>query len=49
MAAAIGVDEGGSVETQAPTTARRVLIEREVLMYLAEKAQVDVNGFNFLE
>ena len=31
------------------TPARRVLIEREVLVYLAEKAQVDVNGFNVLE
>ena len=48
LTAAIGVDERGSVEAEAPTMARRVLIEREMLVYLAEKAHVDVNGFNVL-
>eukprot|EP00752_Nemacystus_decipiens_P004552 g4156.t1 len=38
----------GTVNPQATITDRRVLIEREVLVYLAEPPQVDADGFNLL-
>ncbi|CAB1103007.1 unnamed protein product [Ectocarpus sp. CCAP 1310/34] len=47
-AATTGGDETGSLEDQSPSTTRRVLIEREVLVYLAENPQLDVDGFNVL-
>ena len=40
--------QSGSAELQAPITRRRVLIGREVLVYLAEQGQLDVDAFNFL-
>ena len=47
---AVAGDGGGSggAERQAPVTGRRVLIGREVLVYLAEEDQVDVDDFNLL-
>ena len=47
-AAAGGGGDGGSTEPQAAVTERRVLIGREVLMYLAEQGQLDVDAFNLL-
>ncbi|CAB1104121.1 unnamed protein product [Ectocarpus sp. CCAP 1310/34] len=35
-------------DTQAGVTGRRVLIEREMLVYLAEQPQLDVDGFNLI-
>ena len=46
--AAGGGGDSGSAEPQATTTERRVLIGREVLVYLAEQGQLDVNAFNLL-
>ena len=46
-AAAGGGDESGSAEPQAAVAGRRVLIEREVLVYLAEQGQLD--AFNLLK
>ena len=47
-AAAGGGGESGSAEPQAAVTGRCVLIGREVLAYLAEQGQLDVDAFNFL-
>ena len=47
-AAAGGGGDNGSAEPQAVVTGRRVLIGREMLMYLAEQGQLDVDGFNLL-
>ena len=47
-AAAGGGGDSGSTEPQAAVTGRRVLIEREVLVYLVEQGQLDVDAFNFL-
>ena len=38
----------GSAESQAAVTGRRVLVEREVLVYSAEQGQLDVDAFNLL-
>ena len=46
--AAGGGGGSGGVERQAPVTGRCVLIGREVLVYLAEEDQVDVDDFNLL-
>ena len=46
--AAGGGGGSGSAEPQAAITERRVLIGREVLVYLAEQGQLDVNAFNLL-
>lgn len=46
--AAASVGGSGTVEPQGPVTGRRVLIEREMLVYLAEQAQLDVDGFDLL-
>ncbi|CAM9516972.1 unnamed protein product, partial [Ascophyllum nodosum] len=43
-----GRGDSGSAEPQAPVTGRRVLIGREVLVYLAEQGQLDVDAFNRL-
>ncbi|CAB1111165.1 unnamed protein product [Ectocarpus sp. CCAP 1310/34] len=48
VAAAAGGGGGGTVAPQTPVTGRHVLIEREVLVYLAEQPQVDVDGFNLV-
>ena len=48
-AAAGGGGDSGSAEPQAAVTGRRVLIGREVLVYLAEQGQLDVDVFNLLE
>ena len=45
-AAAGGGGDSGTAEPQAAVTGRRVLIEREVLVYLAEQGQLDVDAFN---
>ena len=47
-AAADGGGDSGSAEPQAAVTRRRVLIGREVLVYLAEQGQLDVDAFNLL-
>ena len=47
-AAAGGGGDSGNGESQAAVTRRRVLIGREVLVYLAEQGQLDVDAFNFL-
>ena len=47
-AAAGGGDDSGSAEPQAAVTGRRVLIGREVLVYLAEQGQLDVDALNLL-
>ena len=47
-AAADGGGDSGSVEPLAAVTGRRVLIGREVLEYLAEQGQLDVEAFNLL-
>ena len=44
-AAAGGGGDGGSAEPQAAVTGRRVLIGREVLVYLPEQGQLDVDAF----
>ena len=46
-AAGVGCDSG-SAEPQAAVTGRRVLIGREVLVYLAEQGQLDVDALNLL-
>ena len=46
-AAGVGGDSD-SAEPQAAVTGRRVLIGREVLVYLVEQGQVDVDAFNLL-
>ena len=47
--AAVGVGgDSDSAEPQASATGRRVLIGREVLVYLVEQGQVDVDAFNLL-
>ena len=49
MRAALGDGgDSGRAEPQAAVTERRVLIEREVLVYLAEQGQLDVDAFNLL-
>ena len=40
--------DSGSAEPQPAVTGRRVLIGREVLVYLAEQGQLDVDAFNLL-
>ena len=47
-AAAGGGGGSGSTEPWAAVTGRRVLIGREVLVYLAEQGQLDVDAFNLL-
>ena len=47
-AAAGGGGDSGSAEPQAAVTGRRVLIGREVLVYLTEQGQLDVDAFNLL-
>ena len=44
----IGGGDSGSAEPQAAVTGRRVLIGREVLVYLAEQGQLDMDAFNLL-
>ena len=46
-AAGVGGDSGGA-EPQAAVTRRLVLIGREVLVYLAEQGQLDVDAFKLL-
>ena len=46
--AAGGGGDSGSAEPQATVTGRRVLIGREVVVYLAEQGQLDVDAFNRL-
>ena len=46
--AAGGGCDSGSAESQAAVTGRRVLIVREILVYLAEQSQLDVDAFNLL-
>ena len=46
--AAGGGGDSGSAESQAAVTGRRVPIVREILMYLAEQSQLDVDAFNLL-
>ncbi|CAB1113065.1 unnamed protein product [Ectocarpus sp. CCAP 1310/34] len=48
VAAASDGGASGSVQAQGSATNRRVLIEREVLVYLAETEQVEVDDFNVL-
>ena len=43
-----GGGESNSAEPQAAVTGRRVLIGREVLVYLAKQGQLDVDAFNLL-
>ena len=45
-AAAGGGGDSGSAEPQAAVTGRLVLIGREVLVYLTEQGQIDVDVFN---
>ena len=47
-AAAGGGGDSGSAESQTAVTGRCVLIGREVLVYLAEQGQLDVDAFNLL-
>lgn len=47
MAGAAGGASGGA-NPQAGGTGRRVMIEREMLVYLAEQPQLDVDGFNLI-
>ena len=47
-AAAGGGGDSGSAEPQAAVTGRCVLIGREMLVYLAEKVQLNVDAFNLL-
>ena len=47
-AAAGGGGDSGSPEPQAAVTGRRMLIGLEVLVYLAEQGQLDVDAFNLL-
>ena len=47
-AAAGGGGDSGSTEPQAAGSGRRVLIGREVLVYLAEQGQLDVDAVNLL-
>ena len=47
-AAADGGGDSGSAEPQAAVTGRLVLIGREVLVYLAEQDQLDVDVFNLV-
>ena len=47
-AVAGGGGDSGSAEPQAAVTGRRVLIGREVFMYLVEQGQLDVDAFTFL-
>ena len=47
-AAAGGGGDSGSTDPQAAFTGRRVLIGREVLVYLAKQGQLDVNVFILL-
>ena len=45
-AAAGGGGDSGSAGPRAAVTERRVLIRREVLVYLVEQSQLDVDAFN---
>ena len=45
---AVGRDDSGSAEPQAALTGRRVLIGREVLVYLAEQDLLGMDVFNLL-
>ena len=46
--AAGGGGDTGSAEPQAAVTRRRVLTGREVLMYLAEQGQLDMDAFSLV-
>ena len=49
VAAAVDGSTGnGGVQPLPSVTGRRVMISRELLVYLAEPDQIDVDGFNFL-
>ena len=47
-AATGGGGDSGNAEPQAAVTRRRVLIGREMLVYLAEQGQLDVDTFNLI-
>ena len=47
-AAADGSGDSGRAEPQAAVTGQHVPIGREVLVYLAEQDQLDVDAFNLL-
>ena len=47
-AAAVGSGDNGSADPQAAVTGRRMLIGREVMVYLVEQGQLDVHAFNLL-
>ena len=47
-AATGGGGDSGNSEPQAAVTGRRVLIGREMLVYLAEQGQLDVDAFNLI-
>ena len=47
-AAAGGGGDSGSAEPQATVSGRRVLIGRDMLVYMAEQDQLDVDAFNLL-
>ena len=47
-AAAGGGDDSDSAEPQAAVTGRRVLIGRDLLVYLAEQGQLNMDAFNLL-
>ena len=47
-AAVGGGGDSGSAKPQTAVTGRRVLIGREVFVYLAEQGQLDVDAFNLL-
>ena len=49
MAAAVaGSTVNGGAQPLRSVTGRRVMISRELLVYLAEPDQIDVDGFNLL-
>ena len=47
-AAVAGSTNNGGVKHLPSVTGRRVMIARELLVYLAETDQIDVDGFNLL-
>ena len=47
-AAVAGSTGNGGAQPLPSVTARRVMISRELLVYLAEPDQIDVDGFNLL-
>ena len=48
FAAVAGITGNGGVQLLPSVTGRRVMIARELLVYLAEPDQIDVDGFNLL-